>query len=242
MRAINIPLLVCPTYAGRIAIRPSAPAGGGTWTASNYAACYHDVEAPIDVDNHGVMYLNSHISQKDVTDGTTHTIYVGEKLGDDAGFGLDVRHPSHLAEYGHAARCGCQVTPILATAASCAAGQRFDGRRIRFRAPRRSATSSLATAGRCLSASASIPRCFNSSAAAPTAGYWKAVLHAAIDARTPFHEAAKRAERSPFSCRRSTPAVGKVKPTHYRDPREDSGLTGKLKGNGALDNTVINPL
>ena len=40
------------------------------WTISNYAACYHDVESPIDVNNNGVMYLNSHISQKDVTDGT----------------------------------------------------------------------------------------------------------------------------------------------------------------------------
>ena len=33
------------------------------------------------------MYLNSHISQKDVTDGTTHTIYVGEKLSDEQDLG-----------------------------------------------------------------------------------------------------------------------------------------------------------
>ncbi len=48
---------------------------------SNYAGCHNGAEAPIDETNNGVLYLNSHISDKDVTDGTTHTIYVGEKLG-----------------------------------------------------------------------------------------------------------------------------------------------------------------
>ena len=86
VRAINFPLLVCPTY-GAHRNPPDAPAGGVTWTASNYAGCYHDVEAPINVDNRGVLYLNSHISQKDVTDGTTNTIYVGEKLSDDQDLG-----------------------------------------------------------------------------------------------------------------------------------------------------------
>ena len=66
---------------------PHTAAGAGSWTVSNYAGCYHDVESPIDVDNHGVMYLNSHISQKDVTDGTSHTIYVGEKLSDEQDLG-----------------------------------------------------------------------------------------------------------------------------------------------------------
>ena len=55
---------------------------------SNYAGCHHDVESPIDADNHGVLFLNSHISAQDVTDGTAHTIYVGEKLAykDDLGW------------------------------------------------------------------------------------------------------------------------------------------------------------
>jgi prepilin-type N-terminal cleavage/methylation domain-containing protein/prepilin-type processing-associated H-X9-DG protein len=86
VRAINIPLFCCPSYAGERRHQPYGPYGtpdGATWTISNYAGCYNDVEAPIDVNNNGVLYLNSHISQKDVTDGTTHTIYVGEKLGDD---------------------------------------------------------------------------------------------------------------------------------------------------------------
>ncbi|MBN1590148.1 MAG: DUF1559 domain-containing protein [Pirellulales bacterium] len=87
VRAINIQIFQCPSYAGDNRLGenfgdPLAPDGdAGTWTLSNYAACHHDVEAPIDVDNRGVMFLNSHIGQKNVTDGTTHTIYVGEKLG-----------------------------------------------------------------------------------------------------------------------------------------------------------------
>ena len=47
---------------------------------SNYAACHHDVEAPIDIDNHGVFFLNSHINYSDITDGTSTTIFVGEKV------------------------------------------------------------------------------------------------------------------------------------------------------------------
>ena len=36
---------------------------------SSYAGCHHDVEAPIAVDNHGVLYLNSHVRHDDIEDG-----------------------------------------------------------------------------------------------------------------------------------------------------------------------------
>jgi prepilin-type N-terminal cleavage/methylation domain-containing protein/prepilin-type processing-associated H-X9-DG protein len=45
---------------------------------SNYAACQNDVEAPIDVDNHGDFYLNSRVRVVDVVDGLSQTIFVGE--------------------------------------------------------------------------------------------------------------------------------------------------------------------
>jgi prepilin-type processing-associated H-X9-DG protein len=62
---------------------PSQPTVRQTATpASNYAGCHHEVEAPIAEDNHGVLFLNSHIAERDVTDGVEHTIYLGEKRTD----------------------------------------------------------------------------------------------------------------------------------------------------------------
>ncbi len=55
--------------------------------ASSYAACHHDVEAPIDVDNHGVFFLNSHVSYNDIPDGASTTIFVGEKRITDVDLG-----------------------------------------------------------------------------------------------------------------------------------------------------------
>ena len=46
---------------------------------SHYAACHHDTESPIDTDNNGVFFLNSRVSYNDVQDGTSSTIFLGEK-------------------------------------------------------------------------------------------------------------------------------------------------------------------
>lgn len=60
---------------------PSDPQAGISWVrpVSSFAGCHHDVEAPIDVDNHGVFFLNSRIRREDVHDGTSCTIFVSEK-------------------------------------------------------------------------------------------------------------------------------------------------------------------
>jgi prepilin-type N-terminal cleavage/methylation domain-containing protein len=79
VRALQISLLACPSETGAPGGAGSRPKGIGV---SNYAGCHHDVEAPIDADNHGVLYLNSRISPRDVTDGPANTIYVGEKRSD----------------------------------------------------------------------------------------------------------------------------------------------------------------
>jgi prepilin-type N-terminal cleavage/methylation domain-containing protein/prepilin-type processing-associated H-X9-DG protein len=51
--------------------------------ANSFAACHHDDEAPIDVDNNGVMFLNSSVRRDQILDGTSNTIFVGESS--DAG-------------------------------------------------------------------------------------------------------------------------------------------------------------
>ncbi|MGD9855534.1 MAG: DUF1559 domain-containing protein [Planctomycetaceae bacterium] len=64
----GIPILTCPSFAG---------AG----SSCSYAGCHHDREAPIDVDNNGVLFLNSSVSYRDITDGRSHTMFLGE-IGD----------------------------------------------------------------------------------------------------------------------------------------------------------------
>lgn len=59
---------------------PGATTGRGGVADTNYAGCHHDVEAPIAVDNKGVLFLNSRIRYDDVFDGTGNTIFLGEKL------------------------------------------------------------------------------------------------------------------------------------------------------------------
>jgi prepilin-type N-terminal cleavage/methylation domain-containing protein/prepilin-type processing-associated H-X9-DG protein len=64
----RIGLLMCPS-------NPRGP-------AFCYAGVHHDVEAPIDFDNHGVFFLNSLIRlPDDVPDGLGYTLFVGEMEG-----------------------------------------------------------------------------------------------------------------------------------------------------------------
>ncbi len=67
-RKVMISVLLCPSNWNN---------RGGTGI-TNYAGCHHDVEAPIDIDNNGVLFLNSSIRHRDVRDGVSNTIFVGE--------------------------------------------------------------------------------------------------------------------------------------------------------------------
>jgi len=75
VRRMSFEPFLCPSSR----VEPRTALGAG---ACNYAACHHDLEAPIDADNHGVMFLNSAVRRRDVADGAAHTIYAGEKLAD----------------------------------------------------------------------------------------------------------------------------------------------------------------
>jgi prepilin-type N-terminal cleavage/methylation domain-containing protein/prepilin-type processing-associated H-X9-DG protein len=54
---------------------------------TNYAGVHHDVEAPIAADNHGVLFLNSAIRYEDISDGSSNTLFVGEKRNDGTDLG-----------------------------------------------------------------------------------------------------------------------------------------------------------
>src|SRR5262245_6864623 len=75
MRAVRISVLNCPSdplpYLN----------DAKTIARSGYAGCHHDVEAPIDKDNHGLLFLNSNVRYSQIYDGSTVTILVSEALG-----------------------------------------------------------------------------------------------------------------------------------------------------------------
>lgn len=78
----GIGVLHCPTDLNVAGIMgpPGVP-------STSYAACHHDVEAPIDVDNNGVFFLNSRVRTQDVVDGLSFTIFAGEKVVDSTNLG-----------------------------------------------------------------------------------------------------------------------------------------------------------
>ena len=58
-----------------------------TIARSGYAGCHHDVEAPIDDDNHGLLFLNSKIRHSQIYDGSSMTLLLGEALTSPSGLG-----------------------------------------------------------------------------------------------------------------------------------------------------------
>lgn len=54
---------------------------------SSYAGVHDSREVPIDVDNNGVLFLNSHVRYDDISDGSSHTLLLGEKYIDPTELG-----------------------------------------------------------------------------------------------------------------------------------------------------------
>jgi prepilin-type processing-associated H-X9-DG protein len=72
-RTTVIRSLICPS--------DSSPNPGASGVAlSSYVGSHNDVEAPISATNRGVLFLNSAVRFEDITDGSSQTIFVGEKL------------------------------------------------------------------------------------------------------------------------------------------------------------------
>jgi hypothetical protein len=74
VRAVPIATLQCPSDPEEFLNE------GKTAARSSYAGCHHDVEAPIDADNHGLLFLNSQIRYSEIFDGSSKTILLGEAL------------------------------------------------------------------------------------------------------------------------------------------------------------------
>ena len=69
-RQQRVHILLCPTD----------PGGGGTVSGglTSYCGVHNDFETPIDVNQNGVLFLNSSIRYENILDGSTNTIFVLE--------------------------------------------------------------------------------------------------------------------------------------------------------------------
>jgi prepilin-type N-terminal cleavage/methylation domain-containing protein/prepilin-type processing-associated H-X9-DG protein len=81
IRKAQIRTLFCPSD-------PHPPLNeAGTVSRSCYVGCHHDSEAPIDKDNHGLLFLNSNVRYADIYDGSTATLLIGEAITSQEGLG-----------------------------------------------------------------------------------------------------------------------------------------------------------
>ncbi len=76
VRAYRLSLLLCPS---------DPQARSGTVGLTSYCGIHNDTETPIDVNQNGVLFLNSAIRYEQVEDGTSYTIYVTESRIDHGG-------------------------------------------------------------------------------------------------------------------------------------------------------------
>lgn len=70
VRRHRIPLLICPSDPNH------APQGQPA--LSNYRGCHHHLEAAIDIDQTGLLFLNSAVKYEDIEDGSSNTLLLGE--------------------------------------------------------------------------------------------------------------------------------------------------------------------
>ncbi len=92
VRGHRILIGFCPSSpAENVSTVPVDPAEDGGEPSSikvahsAYAAVHHATESAIDKDNNGVFFLNSSVRREDIGDGSSYTLFVGEKSGDTKG-------------------------------------------------------------------------------------------------------------------------------------------------------------
>ncbi len=75
----RFPLVMCPSSP-----YPQNESGAAL---NSYVACSNGAETPIDANNDGLFYLNSKVGFRDITDGSSYTLMIGEALPTDTSLG-----------------------------------------------------------------------------------------------------------------------------------------------------------
>jgi prepilin-type N-terminal cleavage/methylation domain-containing protein len=106
VRELRIPTFICPSATG---IRHNATC---------YAGVTGSLETPIDIDNNGTFILNRKMTDNDITDGLSYTLFIGEMLSpasEDLGWMSGTR--ASLRDGGHRINSGLarvrNLQPIL---------------------------------------------------------------------------------------------------------------------------------
>lgn len=84
VREAILPLLMCPSSSTAVF---RGPEGGPRVAVTSYAGCHHDVEAPIDATNHGMLFLDSRVRFSDIVDGSSNTLLISERRGSETDLG-----------------------------------------------------------------------------------------------------------------------------------------------------------
>ena len=115
-RSILINVLLCPSATGPLRMDPiDAQALSENMPGlTNYAAVYSDAEVPIDNRNNGVFYRNSRTRYDDLEDGSTQTLFIGEKFTAISELGWASGSSATLRNAGWAIN-GSIVTPVMVT-------------------------------------------------------------------------------------------------------------------------------
>ena len=123
-RGVLIKTLLCPSStsperAGRAGLNPPV---GGDPALTSYAACHNDVEGPIDAKNTGTFFLNSRVRYEDIEDGSSQTLFFGEKPTDLAELGWASGTRATLRNTGWAINGATPLTPAGAAARAADGG------------------------------------------------------------------------------------------------------------------------
>ena len=80
VRKLSISVFQCPSSPDHY--QRDSRSFDDSWSpTTSYVGIHHSEEAPIDVSNNGVLFLNSALKMSEIEDGLSHTILISEKRG-----------------------------------------------------------------------------------------------------------------------------------------------------------------